>query len=98
MINHYEVIDVKQARNKKIIMRVDFNVPMQDGKILDDTRIKRVIPGLKMLADCAKQIFLVTHLGRPGEFQAPSFQCNHYRNILKVHYLAMLVLLHMLTM
>ena len=32
MINHYEVIDVKQARNKKIIMRVDFNVPMQDGK------------------------------------------------------------------
>ena len=50
MINHYEVIDVKQAKNKKIIMRVDFNVPMQDGKILDDTRIKRVIPGLKMLA------------------------------------------------
>ena len=84
MKNHYKVIDVKQVKNKKIIMRVDFNVPMQDGKILDDTRIKRVIPGLKILANCAKQIFLITHLGRPkGIPLAKSFQFNHYRIILK---------------
>ena len=46
-------------------MRVDFNVPMKGGKILDDMRIKRVIPGLKILANSAKQIFLITHFGRP---------------------------------
>ena len=46
-------------------MRVDFNVPMKGGKILDDTRIRRVIPGLKILANSAKQIFLITHFGRP---------------------------------
>lgn len=83
MINHYEVIDVKQARNKKIIMRVDFNVPMQDGKILDDTRIKRVIPGLKMLADCAKQIFLVTHLGRPRGIPSSEFSVQPLQEYLK---------------
>ena len=37
MKNHYKVIDDKQVKNKKIIMRVDFNVPMKGGKILDDT-------------------------------------------------------------
>ena len=63
MKNHYKVIDEEQVKNKKIIMRVDFNVPMKGGKILDDTRIRRVIPGLKILANSAKQIFLITHFG-----------------------------------
>ena len=61
MKNHYKVIDEEQVKNKKIIMRVDFNVPMKGGKIVDDTRIRRVIPGLKILANSAKQIFLITH-------------------------------------
>ena len=65
MKNHYKVIDEEKVKNKKIIMRVDFNVPMKGGKILDDTRIRRVIPGLKILANSAKQIFLITHFGRP---------------------------------
>ena len=83
MINHYEVIDVKQARNKKIIMRVDFNVPMQDGKILDDTRIRRVIPGLKMLANSAKQIFLITHFGRPKGVVSKDFSVQPLQDYLR---------------
>ena len=65
MTDHYNVISKQSAQNKRIVMRVDFNVPMQDGKILDDTRIKRVIPGIKNLLECSKQLILVTHLGRP---------------------------------
>jgi phosphoglycerate kinase len=65
MTDHYNVISKQSAQNKRIVMRVDFNVPMQDGKILDDTRIKRVIPGIKTLLECSKQLILVTHLGRP---------------------------------
>ncbi len=65
MTGRYKVISKRNAQNKRILMRVDFNVPMKDGKISDDTRIKRVIPGIKSLVDCSKQIVLVTHLGRP---------------------------------
>lgn len=65
MTDHYNVISKQSAQNKRIVMRVDFNVPMQDGKILDDTRIKRVIPGIKTLLEYSKQLILVTHLGRP---------------------------------
>ena len=65
MTDHFNVISKQSAQNKRIVMRVDFNVPMQDGKILDDTRIKRVIPGIKTLLECSKQLILVTHLGRP---------------------------------
>ena len=54
MTDHYNVISKQSAQNKRIVMRVDFNVPMQDGKILDDTRIKRVIPGIKNLLECSK--------------------------------------------
>ena len=65
MTGHYKVISRQKAENKRILMRVDFNVPMQNGKILDDTRLKRVIPGLSTLIESAKQIILITHLGRP---------------------------------
>ena len=65
MTGHYKVISKQIAKNKRILMRVDFNVPMQNGKILDDTRLKRVIPGLNTLIDSARQIILITHLGRP---------------------------------
>ena len=71
MINHFKVINEEHAKNKKIIMRVDFNVPMQNGKIFDDTRIKSIVPGLKILANCAKQIFLLTHFGRPNGIFRP---------------------------
>ncbi|MDA9190877.1 phosphoglycerate kinase, partial [Alphaproteobacteria bacterium] len=58
--NDYKVITPQDAKNKRVLIRVDFNVPMQDGVIQDDTRLKRVIPGIIALAATAKQIILVT--------------------------------------
>ncbi len=63
MIKTIKDIDVK---GKRIAMRVDFNVPMKDGKVQDDTRIVAAIPSIKYLLEKgAKTITLFSHLGDP---------------------------------
>lgn len=52
--------------NKTILMRVDYNVPIKDGKITDDLRIRASLPTLKyLLGQNPKKIYLISHLGRP---------------------------------
>ena len=57
---------VKNIKNSRMLMRVDFNVPVKEGKVKDATRIEAAVPSIKkILSENPKSLVLISHLGRP---------------------------------
>ncbi len=60
-------------RGKRVFMRVDFNVPLKDGVVTDDTRIRETIPTLKLAIEKGGRLVLASHLGRPKSGPEPKY-------------------------
>lgn len=63
--------ELKNLKNKKVIVRVDFNVPIKDGRVEDDFRIKKALPTINYLLKKGAKPVLITHLGEGGESLDP---------------------------
>ena len=61
-----KIEDLGGLSEKKILLRLDLNVPLKDNKITDTTRIDKILPTLKYLIEKKSQIIIISHIGRPG--------------------------------
>ena len=64
-MSHFKTINDLDVAGKRVLVRVDLNVPMQDGRVTDTTRIDRTVPTLTELSNKGAKVIVISHFGRP---------------------------------
>jgi len=70
-LDRLKTTDGIDVRGKRVLVRVDLNVPVKDGKVSDATRLERIVPTIRDLAGRGAKIVLLSHFGRPKEGRDP---------------------------
>jgi phosphoglycerate kinase len=68
MSRAFRTLDDVDVNNKRVLLRVDLNVPMENGQVTDRTRIERIAPTITEIADKGGKVILLAHFGRPKGF------------------------------
>ena len=63
----YKRMSDVDLRGKRVFIRADLNVPIEDGRITDDTRIRASVPGIRQALEQGAAVMVTSHLGRPSE-------------------------------
>jgi phosphoglycerate kinase len=84
IMNKKTVKDI-DLKGKRVFMRVDFNVPMAEGKVTDDKRIKAALPTIKYCLEQGASLLLASHLGRPKGGPDPEFSLRAASEVLAGH-------------
>ncbi|MGN6145247.1 MAG: phosphoglycerate kinase [Mesorhizobium sp.] len=72
--------DIGAIAGKRVLVRVDLNVPVADGKVSDTTRIERIVPTLDELSKKGAKVILLAHFGRPKGAPSPEFSLDPIAN------------------
>ncbi|MDQ3015016.1 MAG: phosphoglycerate kinase [bacterium] len=73
-MNYKTLKDAGDIKGKKVLLRLDFNVPIQDGKITDDYRIKKSLPTLRYLKEHGAKIIIIAHIEGESDTLKPVFE------------------------
>ncbi len=75
-MNKLTVKDIKDWKGKRVLVRCDFNVPMKDGKITDENRIKGALPTIEYLLNAGAKVVLCSHMGKPHSIFSDEVKLN----------------------